>query len=180
MDAMRQRPQRKWPCRTRRSLLRTIVGGCLTVAGSALGSCARTRYVDVLAPPSSLRPTILRLFERKTGIQVRPSAWVSPTDAFARVLSSASRTDLVVGTVDLFAPLLRDAVSRGLVLPLDQSKLPKATELSEVFRGDMCFVDDKMYMMPLYWGYTSVLYNREAISPSHWSMSCCQANTPAA
>jgi spermidine/putrescine transport system substrate-binding protein len=145
--------------------LATMVGAGVASAWG-LGACGRSRYVSVLAPPSSLRPAILGLFERKTGIQVRPSAWVSPTDAFAKVLSEGARTDLVVGIVDLFTPLVQEAVSRGLVLPLDQSKLPKAPELSEAFRADMCFVGGRLYMMPLYWGYTSVLYNRAAISPS--------------
>jgi len=139
------------------------IGGAGTLG---LIACGRTRYVDVLAPPSSLRPTILRLFELKTGIQIRPSAWVSPSDAFAKVLSAGLHTDLVVGLVDLFTPLAQEAVSRGLVLPLDQLKLPRATELSDVFRADMCFVGGKLYMIPLYWGYTSVLYNRAMVSGS--------------
>lgn len=139
------------------------MGACLTAAAPELASCVRKRYVDILAPPSSLRPTILRLFERSTGIRIRPRPWVSPTDAFGKVLAAGAHTDLVVGLVDLFAPLAHEAASRGLILPLDESKLPQAAELSAQFRADFCFADGKLYMVPVYWGYTSVLYNRAAI-----------------
>ena len=131
-----------------------------------LVACARSRYIDVLAPPSSVRPSILQMFERRTGIQVRASAWVSPTDALGKVLSSAARADLVVAIVDLFEPLIPDAVARGLLCPLQQSRLPQPAQLSAVFREDMCFGGHELYMLPVYWGYTSVLYNTAAIPAS--------------
>jgi spermidine/putrescine-binding protein len=81
-------------------------------------------------------------------------------------MSSNARTDLIVAIADLFTPAMPSAVKRGLVLPLDRMRLPRIEDLSGPFRGDVCVIGDKLYVMPIYWGYTSVLYRRAAISPN--------------
>jgi spermidine/putrescine transport system substrate-binding protein len=150
--------------RSRRALVKAMASAPLLGVPWLEASCTKQRFAEVLAPPSSLRPALLRQFERETGIQIRPESWVSPIDALGKLLSSSSRADFIVAIADLFAPVIAEAVGHNLVYPLDPTRLPASVDFSEAFRSDIQLVGGQLYSLPLYWGYTSVLYNRLAIS----------------
>lgn len=145
---------------SRRTLLQSLGG---IGAATALGSCARGRFIDVLAPPSAMRPRLLRAFERDAGIQVRPGAWISPTDALGKLLSGNARVDMMIALADLFLPVMPDAISRGLLLPLNEPRSAATSQLLPQFATDLLTSGGRTYSAPLYWGYDSVLYNRRAL-----------------
>ncbi|HKU17187.1 MAG TPA: extracellular solute-binding protein [Steroidobacteraceae bacterium] len=147
---------------SRRALLQALSGAG---AAALLGACASPRFIDILAPPSALRPRLLRTFERNTGVQVRAGAWISPTDALGKLLSANARIDMMIALADLFLPVMPDAISRGLLLPLDAAQPPDAAQLLPQFAGDLLTSAGKTYSVPLYWGYDTVLYNRKALAP---------------
>src|SRR5262245_17383367 len=96
---------------SRRAVLQYLSG---VGAASLLGACSHRRFIDVLAPPSAMRPRLLRPFEHDFGIQVRPGAWISPTDALGKLLSASARVDMMIALADLFLPVMPEAISRGL------------------------------------------------------------------
>lgn len=148
------------------SARRGFVCGALAAAllpNALISSCARGSYIDVLAPPSTLRPELLRLFRQETGIDVRPGSWISPTDALGKLFSSSTQLDMVIALSDLFTPVVPDAIARGLLLALDPASLPSLQHVSEQFRPDMFTAAGKIYTIPMYWGFDTVLYNRAHI-----------------
>lgn len=151
---------------SRRTFLRAAGSAGTLLAGGLIGACAPVKHIDVLAPPSTLRPDFIRLFEGETGVQIRPGPWISPTDALGKLFSSSARIDMVVALSDLFTPVIPDAISHNLLTPIDPAGVPNSRHLSEQFRADMFSSDGKLYAIPLYWGYTEVLYNRKNIPAS--------------
>ena len=48
---------------------------------------------------------------------------------------------------------------------LDMSKIPNAKNLMPLFKKDIVSRNGKTYMIPIVWGYDSVIYNKDHISP---------------
>jgi spermidine/putrescine-binding protein len=149
---------------SRRSALKLIGTGGIALATGGLWGCASQPAIDVLAPPSTLRPELLRQFEMETGLLVRPSSWISPTDALGKLLSSSARVDLMIGLSDLFTPAIPAAVERGLLTAIDPAQLPAASRTAASFRADKYQDGGRIYSVPLYWGYDTVLYNRGQVA----------------
>lgn len=148
----------------RRAVLTTSGIAALTVAmGSKRVFAQPGNTIDVIMPPSALRPEFLALFEQKTGIRVRPAPYVSPTDTMGKLLGSGGRYDMMVTLSDLVRPNLQEAVSRKVLTPIDLAKVSNVKDLAGLFRPDVMEVSGKAYSVPVYWGYNPVLYNRKFI-----------------
>ena len=124
---------------------------------------AQSKTLDVLMAPSPVRPELIKLFEEKTGIVVRPAPYVSPTDTMGKLLSGNARFGMMNTLSDLVRPNLEEAVSRGLLLPYDEAKVPNSKHIAPLFQSDMLRKDGQAYSIPVYWGYNAVLYNRKFI-----------------
>ena len=148
----------------RRAVLKAGSAAVVTLATSFPGAQAQSgNTIDVIMPPSALRPDFLALFEQKSGIRVRPAPYVSPTDTMGKLLQSGGRYDMMVTLSDLVRPNLAEAVSRKVLVPIDLAKVPNAKEIAGLFRPDVMEVAGKTYSVPVYWGYNPVLYNRKFI-----------------
>jgi spermidine/putrescine-binding protein len=155
----------RMPAPNRRDLLKLGFGGGLAALGGA-PALAQRRTIDVLMAPSPARPELLRLFQERTGVTVRPAPYVSPTDTMNKLLSGNAPFSLMNTLSDLVRPSLSEAVDRGLLLPFDTAKLPNAAHLAPLFREDVLVRNGQSYSMPIYWGYNAVLYNRRFIPDS--------------
>ena len=119
--------------------------------------------LDVLMAPSPVRPELLDIFEKQTGIKVRPAPYVSPTDTMGKLLSGSSRLGVMNTLSDLVRPALSEAVDRNLLLPWDVAQVPNSKSLANLIKPDVMTKGGKTYSMPIYWGYNAVLYNRKFI-----------------
>lgn len=151
---------------SRRTFVQRALGAAALTSTPLLDACSRGAYIDVLAPPSTLRPDFVRLFRAQTGIEVRPGSWVSPTDALGKLFSASARFDLMIALSDLFTPVVPEAIARGLLRPLDPAQIPNARDLSPQFRSDMFAADGRIFTVPIYWGIDTVLYNRANVPAS--------------
>jgi len=151
---------------SRRSFL--YGAGCagLAIGCGLLPACENARFINVLAPPSTLRPRLLRRFEEETGIQVRPGSWVSPTDALGKLFASSAEVDMMIALSDLLTPVVPEAIARNLLTALNPSQAPALRDIAAPFQTDMAIVDGKLFTIPMYWGYNAVLYNRAVVPDS--------------
>ncbi|MBV9348929.1 MAG: extracellular solute-binding protein [Pseudolabrys sp.] len=151
----------------RRQMLKA---GAASAAALACGvpdlALAQEKTLDVIMPPSAIRPETLAEFEKVAGIKVRPAPYVSPVDTMGKLLGSGGRFDMMVTLSDLVRPNIEEAVSRKLLVPLDGAKVTNAKQIASLFKPDIMEVGGKAYSMPVYWGYNPVLYNQKFIKES--------------
>jgi spermidine/putrescine transport system substrate-binding protein len=147
----------------RRLLLKTAGAAGLAVATGMDFAFAQEKTLDVIMPPSAIKPETLAAFEKLSGIKVRPAPYISPVDTMGKLLQSGGRFDMMVTLSDLVRPNLNEAVSRKLLTPIDLAKVPNAKTLATLFKPDEMQVDGKTYSIPVYWGYNPVLYNTKFI-----------------
>jgi spermidine/putrescine transport system substrate-binding protein len=147
----------------RRQLLKAGSAAGLAVAAAPNFAFAQEKTLDVIMPPSAIRPETLAAFEKLSGIKVRPAPYVSPVDTMGKLLQSDGRFDMMVTLSDLVRPNLKEAVSRKLLTPIDLNQVSNAQKLAALFKPDAMEVDGKTYSIPVYWGYNPVLYNTKFI-----------------
>lgn len=154
----------------RRAFLRGA--GALAVGGAAVGlgyeslapgrgDAAPAGTLTVLMGPSAVRPELVAPFEEKSGIKLNIAPYVSPTDVVTKLIAPGGTRayDVMGGLTDFSTPL----VEKGLLLPLDMSKIPNVQYLNPLFKQDILTRDGRPYALPFYWGYDSVLFNTTKI-----------------
>jgi spermidine/putrescine-binding protein len=101
------------------------------------------------------------LFKAATGLDMSVTCWVTNTDTLTKMASGAGRTFDVFNISMQFVPIL---IQRGLVAPIDSSKVPNTRALAPMFsRPPYSTVDGKQYSVPFMFGYDSVVYNRKKL-----------------
>jgi spermidine/putrescine transport system substrate-binding protein len=151
---------------------RTWLLGCGALA-MAQTMRPRTGWADeravVAVMPGVFIPDAVRpLLEQKAGTKVENAPYVSPTDTLAKLLApgGSSRYDLMISVTPFVRnPIMGAKSGDEQVAPIDLAKVPNATKIMDLFRPDIVERDGKTYMLPLIWGYDSVIYNADKISP---------------
>lgn len=101
------------------------------------------------------------LFKTATGNEMNVTCWVTNTDTLTKMAAGAGRTFDVFNISMQFVPIL---IQRGLVSPIDFSKIPNAAKLAPMFaRPSYSTIDGKHYSLPFMFGYDSVVYNRKKL-----------------
>lgn len=158
------------PAMSRRNLVKgagaSILATGLLDAIAPVTPARAAETLQILMAPSPVRPELLALFEKQTGIKIQAAPWVSPTDSMTKLLSGNARFDVVNTLSDLIRPSLSQAVDRKVLQGWNADKVPNASHLAPLFRDDMMTKDGKTYSVPIYWGYNAVLYNRAFIPDS--------------
>jgi spermidine/putrescine transport system substrate-binding protein len=149
----------------------------LLIGAGALGAAAATGMSPVYAQakpvvavmagvfiPDSVRP----LVETKAGFKVENAPYVSPTDTLAKLLApgGTSRYDLMISVTPFVRnPILGAKAGDEKVAPIDMSLIPNASKIMNLFKDDIVTRDGKTYMLPIIWGYDSVVYNADKLQP---------------
>ncbi len=151
---------------------RALLGGALACgAGSLLGSTAlaQGKPVTAIMPGPFLPDGVRPLLESKAGTKVENAPYVSPTDTLAKLLApgGTSRYDLMISVTPFVrGPILGAKSGDEKVAPLDMSLIPNAPKIMDLFKPDIVARDGKTYMLPVVWGYDSVIYNADKIPPA--------------
>jgi spermidine/putrescine transport system substrate-binding protein len=150
----------------RRSLLLgSSAIGMMSLLGSRTASADAKSVVAVMPGvfiPDPVRP----LIEAKAGVKVQNAPYVSPTDTLAKLLApgGTSQYDLIVSVTPFVRnPIMGAKSGDEKVAPIDLSKVPNATKIMDLFKPDIVTRDEKTYMLPIIWGYDSVIYNADKI-----------------
>ena len=147
----------------RRQFIKTGTAAGISAAFTNGFALAQEKTLDVIMPPTAIRPETLAEFEKVSGIKVRPAPCVSPVATMGKLFQSGGRYDMMVTLSDLVRPNLAEAVGRKVLTPIDLGKVSNAKKLSALFKPDVMEVDGKPYSIPVYWGYNPVLYNTKFI-----------------
>lgn len=149
----------------RRSLL---LGSAALGAASLTGTeaLAQGKPITAIMPgvfiPDAVRPQI----EAKAGVKVENAPYVSPTDTLAKLLApgGTSRYDMMISITNFVRnPILGSKAGEEKVAALDMSLIPNASKIGNLFKNDIVTRDGKTYMLPVVWGYDSVIYNADKI-----------------
>ncbi|HZP75050.1 MAG TPA: extracellular solute-binding protein [Pseudolabrys sp.] len=149
-------------------LLGSAAAGTLAWLGDG-PAVAEDKPVTAIMPgpfiPDSVRP----LIEKKANTKVENAPYVSPTDTLAKLLApgGTSRYDLMISVTPFVrGPILGAKSGDEKVAPLNMSLIPNASKVMDLFKPDIVTRDGKTYMLPVIWGYDSVIYNADKIPPA--------------
>jgi spermidine/putrescine transport system substrate-binding protein len=104
-------------------------------------------------------PELLKKFEAETGIKVTVTDYDSNDTALAKVEAGSSGYDLVVPS----ANFVQIYVEKGLIVPLDLSKIPNHKNIAPEWM-DVAYDPGRAYTIPWQWGTTGMAVNQKAYS----------------
>lgn len=146
-----------WPALA--SLLRrlalALVAGLLLVAGAQaqgqLNMYNWSNYISELTVPN---------FEKESGVKMRYDTFDSNEILHAKLVAGRSGYDIVVPSSNWGALQARG----GLLTKIDKSKIPNFKNLDPVVMAQLAKLDPgNEYMIPWFWGYTTVGINVEKV-----------------
>jgi len=135
---------------------RLLASAVLTLAG-----CRRRLAggeVNVYCWSDYVAADTIASFERETRVRVNYETFESQEEMLAKVIAGGSAWDVVFPGNTLVGPLVR----RGLLDPLDHSRLPNLVNLEERFR-DPPWDRGNRYTVTYMWGSSGVVYSRKAL-----------------
>ena len=141
--------------------------GALALTGAA-GSTSAWGMETITGVMSGvvIPPGARAVEEKLSGVKVDNVPYVSPTDTIAKLLApgGTSRYDLMISVTDFVkGPILGAHAGDEKVRPFDLSKVPNEKNLQSLFAEQIQVRDGKTYMIPIFWGFDSPLYNKEHI-----------------
>lgn len=148
---------------------RGFVGG-----GVAAGLLPRTAQaqttpptpIELLVTNSTVQGLLRATVEQEANVTITDSPWQSSTDVVSRVAApgGTSRWDLVTSTYDFSKPVVMGAKAGDeKVRPIDLSLIPNLQHVTKESRAGIGERDGKTYMLPMCWGFDTVLFNRNAV-----------------
>ncbi|MBX9749205.1 MAG: extracellular solute-binding protein [Roseococcus sp.] len=147
---------------------RAILGGA--AASGLLPGLAQAQAptpIDVLLNNATVLPPLKATLEQEANVRITDGPWQSSTDVVSRVSApgGTSRWDLVSSSFDFSRPVLMGArAGDEKVRPIDLSLIPNLAHLTPESRaGGIAERGGNTYMLPLYWGFDSVLFNRDVV-----------------
>ena len=115
--------------------------------------------LSVLTWASYMDPGLVAEFERKTGVEVRFTYYVSDNDRNAMMAArEGGGFDLVLvdgGTVDLYA-------RQGWIAPLNAAAVPNLRQVDPSWRG--AYEGTRTYGVPYTWGLLGIAYRRDLVA----------------
>lgn len=142
------------------------LGGMVASSFPIASSFAQSKKVVAIMPgvfmPKAARP----IAEGLSGVKVENAPYVSPTDTLAKLMApgGTKNYDLMISLTQFVkGPALGKNDGDERLHPLDMSKIPNAANLMPLFKKDIVTRAGKTYMIPIVWGYDSVIYNADKI-----------------
>ncbi|MGH9714665.1 MAG: ABC transporter substrate-binding protein [Candidatus Acidiferrales bacterium] len=137
----------------------------------SIGGCKKqTPSLSLLVWEGYADPSFVRVFEESHNCKVSASYMGSSDELVAKLRDgSASNYDVISPSSDVATMI----ASSGLAAPLDLSKLPSYTQLSERLRSlPLVRMNDKVYGVPFTWGPNPLLYDTKAFptAPDSWGV----------
>jgi spermidine/putrescine transport system substrate-binding protein len=103
----------------------------------------------------------------QTGL-VLNTTYVGTNDEVITKLKAGGQGTYDVG--DINARYLNLMVSTGMLMPLDESRLPNLKDLFPAFKGqNFGYVNGKLYAIPAFFGTTSICYRADKVSEPDWN-----------
>ncbi len=143
-----------------------LAGGALGAAAAHGPAAAQERRLTAVMPGPFIPDGARAILERMIEARVDNLPYVSPTDTAAKLMApgGTARYDLMYATTGFIqAPVLRERAGQELARPLDLARIPNAAKISPLFESEITRRGDRTFMLPVVWGYDSVIFNRDRI-----------------
>ncbi|MER5493167.1 spermidine/putrescine ABC transporter substrate-binding protein [Streptomyces sp. NPDC002490] len=138
-----------------------VVTGC---AGSDGGSGGGGKKLNVYAWAGEIPESVVKAFEKETGIEVTLDTFDSNETMTAKLSSGSAGYDLVEPS----QYTVQQLIGQKLIRPLDHSRIKGLDNLAEKFR-DPSYDPGNKYSVPWIWGTTGLAYNDTCIdSADSW------------
>ena len=144
----------------------TGVGGLAASTLPFASAFAQSQKVVAIMPgvfiPDPARPIV----EQLSGVKVENAPYVSPTDTLAKLMApgGTKNYDMMVSLTQFVkGPALGEKDGDERLHALNMSNIPNAQNLMPLFKKDIVTRAGKTYMIPVVWGYDSVIYNADKI-----------------
>ncbi|WP_449256119.1 ABC transporter substrate-binding protein [Bosea sp. (in: a-proteobacteria)] len=155
---------------SRRMFLRTGAGLGAAAGLGLWGTTAQAAAsIDVVMVNAAISGPLRGVLEGASGGKINDAPWQSTTDVVSRLTApgGTGRYDLLIAGSDFVRkPIMGPRPGSELVLPLDTAKMPNFGQVADAFKKDVADRNGKVYMVPVFWGFDSVIYNTEQMPES--------------
>lgn len=123
---------------------------------------AQQRIVNVYVWSGEISDTLVKEFEKETGIKVNFSTYQSNEVMYAKLRAGSASSYDVVMPSSYFVERMRNA---GMLEELDKSKLPNWKNLNPQFLNP-AYDSESRYSAPFIWGITGIFANKKYYDPA--------------
>ncbi len=122
--------------------------------------------INVYSWGGEIPSSVLKAFERSTGIEVHFSTYDSNETLYTKLTAGQS------GVYDVIVPsayVVEHMKKSGMLETIDQKQLTNLHNLDPYFQNN-AYDPHNQYSIPLVWGATGIFYNKNLIKkpPTHW------------
>jgi spermidine/putrescine-binding protein len=122
--------------------------------------------VETVMVNAAIGGPLREVLETAAGGKINDAPWQSTTDVVSRLTApgGTGRYDLLIAGSDFVRkPVMGPKPGAELVTAIDTAKMSNFAQVAEPFKKDLAERDGKVFMVPVFWGFDSVLYNTEAV-----------------
>jgi spermidine/putrescine transport system substrate-binding protein len=144
---------------------RFLEGSVAATAAVAFAGHADDKSLKLYTWPDYLGSDTIGEFTALTGISVSADSYDSSDEMLSTIDNGANQYDIVIASYDY----IEELIGMDLLLPLDHSQIPNATNLFPVFR-DASFDPGRQFSMPFLWGTQGICFRKSAMTekPDSW------------
>lgn len=145
---------------------------CLIISISLLAGCGKDKEISgeklyVYNWGEYIDESILKDFEKETGIKVIYETFTQNEDMYMRIKEGGSNYDVVVPS----DYMIERMISEDMLMEMDFSKLSNFKNIGEDYLN-MEYDPEQKYSVPYFWGTVGILYNKKMVKekPQSWSV----------
>jgi spermidine/putrescine-binding protein len=157
---------RSAPTLTRRTVLGASLGALAAASLPARVGAQTPPTISVLMVNSALNATLKTFVQEEAKCVINDAAFTSSSDTVSRLAApgGSSRYDLMAGSVEFSrVPLLGAKAGDERVQPMDLSLIPNFAQIADAAQGAIGQRDGKVYLVPIFFGYDTVIFNRDKV-----------------
>ncbi len=151
----------------RRNMLRGALSiGVATQLGQAGRALAQSQTpIDVLGPTAMFVPDLLEIINREADVNLISAPFQSSVDAVARLTAPGGQQfDLIISSYDFAVPVVMGPhAGDEKTQPITVAEVPNIANVNAVSQYALTPRDGKYYIVPICWGYDTVLYNPQHV-----------------
>lgn len=151
----------------RRRLLKGVAAiGAAAGMGLSATAVGAAESIDVVMVNAAIGGTLRAPLEAASGGKINDAPWQSTTDVVSRLTApgGTSRYDLLIATADFVrTPALGPKAGSELVKAFDTTKMSNFSQVADAFQKDLAARDGKVFLVPVFWGFDSVVYNTDVL-----------------
>lgn len=144
----------------------------LIISVGLLGGCGKSKETSgeklyVYNWGEYIDESILKDFEKETGIKVIYETFTQNEDMYMRIKEGGSNYDVVVPS----DYMIERMISEDMLMEMDFSKLSNFKNIGEDYLN-MEYDPEQKYSVPYFWGTVGILYNKKMVKekPESWNV----------